>query len=65
MPEDVATTAPATLLERAPSPYNPDAAFESFSEWAEGRGLSLYPAQEEALIEIGRASCRERVLYTV
>ncbi|GAB2448472.1 superfamily II RNA helicase [Conyzicola lurida] len=52
MPEDVATTAPATLLERAPSPYDADAAFENFSEWADSRGLRLYPAQEEALIEI-------------
>jgi superfamily II RNA helicase len=52
MPEDVATTAPATLLARAPRPYDADAAFENFSAWAESRGLSLYPAQEEALIEI-------------
>ena len=52
MPEDVATTAPATLLERAPRPFDADQAFENFSDWAAGRGLRLYPAQEEALIEI-------------
>ncbi|MGV8884865.1 MAG: DEAD/DEAH box helicase [Microbacteriaceae bacterium] len=40
------------LLDLAPSPWNPDAAFDAFSAWAEQRGLSLYPAQEEALIEI-------------
>lgn len=29
-----------------------DAAYAAFAEWAEGRGLALYPAQEEAMIEI-------------
>jgi len=42
----------AQLLDAAPSPWNADAAFDSFAEWAGTRGLSLYPAQEEALIEI-------------
>jgi len=32
--------------------YDPDAAYEHFVEWTEARGLSLYPAQDEALIEI-------------
>jgi superfamily II RNA helicase len=41
-----------SLLSRAPSPWNPDAAFDGFAEWAQGRGLSLYPAQEEAVLEI-------------
>jgi superfamily II RNA helicase len=52
MTDDVASTAPATLLDRAPRPFDADAAFENFSEWAADRGLRLYPAQEEALIEI-------------
>ena len=30
-----------------------DAAFAAFAGWAEGRGLTLYPAQEEAMIEVG------------
>ena len=30
-----------------------DAAFAAFTGWAEGRGLTLYPAQEEAMIEVG------------
>jgi len=42
----------ASLLERAPSPWNPDAAYTAFVEWSESRGLPLYPAQDEALIEI-------------
>ena len=41
-----------SLLELTPSPYDADAAFDAFAGWASGRGLSLYPAQEEALLEI-------------
>jgi superfamily II RNA helicase len=40
------------LLDNAPNPWNPDAAFDSFGEYWSDRGLSLYPAQEEALLEI-------------
>ncbi|HVL83215.1 MAG TPA: DUF3516 domain-containing protein [Pseudonocardia sp.] len=36
-----------------PPPFDPDALVEAFAEWAfEEQGLSLYPAQEEALLEI-------------
>jgi superfamily II RNA helicase len=42
----------AQLLDLAPAPWNPDAAFDGFASWAAGRGLPLYPAQEEALLEI-------------
>ncbi|WP_099021673.1 DEAD/DEAH box helicase [Mycolicibacterium palauense] len=31
---------------------DPDELFASFAEWAEGNGTTLYPAQEEALIEL-------------
>ena len=31
---------------------DPDAVFNAFAEWAKGQGLSLYPHQEEALIEV-------------
>ena len=31
---------------------DPDAVFEAFALWAKDRGLTLYPAQEEALIEV-------------
>ncbi|MDX3093318.1 DUF3516 domain-containing protein [Streptomyces sp. ME01-24h] len=41
-----------TLIDQLPSEPDPDALFEAFSSWAEGRGISLYPAQEEALIEV-------------
>src|ERR1700710_977527 len=40
------------LLALAPSPWDPDSASLAFEQWAEGRGLPLYPAQAEALIEI-------------
>ncbi|MFR9675635.1 DEAD/DEAH box helicase [Streptomyces sp. TR02-1] len=42
----------ATLIDQLPTEADPDALFESFSDWAQGRGISLYPAQEEALIEV-------------
>ena len=45
------TTVP-DLLSFAPSPWDSDAAYTGFVEWSEGRGLPLYPAQDEALIEI-------------
>ncbi|SDR95965.1 DEAD/DEAH box helicase [Agrococcus carbonis] len=41
-----------TLLEHAPATWDPDQAFDAFEAWAAGRGLTLYPAQEEALLEI-------------
>ena len=43
----------STLADRLPSPDDPDALVETFAEWAfEEQGLSLYPAQEEALLEL-------------
>ncbi|MFB7381748.1 DEAD/DEAH box helicase [Kitasatospora purpeofusca] len=41
-----------TLLDLMPKPATPDALYETFAAWAEERGISLYPAQEEALIEL-------------
>ena len=42
-----------TLLDRLPAtPADPDALFETFEAWAAEQGLTLYPAQEEALIEV-------------
>ena len=43
---------PASLLERLPKPYDADAMFEAFAGWAEDRGLTLYPAQEESALEL-------------
>ncbi len=42
----------ATLIDQMPDAAEPDALYEAFAGWAEERGLSLYPAQEEALIEV-------------
>ncbi|MGL4339939.1 MAG: DEAD/DEAH box helicase [Rhodoglobus sp.] len=42
----------STLLDLVPSPFEPDAAYTAFVGWAESRGLTLYPAQDEALIDI-------------
>jgi superfamily II RNA helicase len=44
-----------TLLDRladSADPPDPDALFDLFETWAGEHGLTLYPAQEEALIEI-------------
>ncbi|TAL25213.1 MAG: DUF3516 domain-containing protein, partial [Frankiales bacterium] len=41
-----------TLAERIPDPAEPDAVYEAFEEWAAEQGLTLYPAQEEALLEV-------------
>src|SRR5689334_15254057 len=42
-----------TLTDRLPPTPNPDDLAVAFADWAfEERGLSLYPAQEEALLEL-------------
>ena len=46
-----------TLTDRVPTPAEPDAVYEAFVDWAyEQQGLSLYPAQDEALLEIATGS---------
>ena len=40
------------LGDLVPTDPDPDSLFDAFTTWAAGRGLVLYPAQEEALIEI-------------
>src|SRR6202044_493821 len=41
-----------TLTELLPETAEPDDLFNAFEGWAKTQGLSLYPHQEEALIEI-------------
>ena len=41
-----------TILDRLPATADPDALFEAFSAWASDQGLALYPAQEEAIIDV-------------
>ncbi|MGK5530695.1 DEAD/DEAH box helicase [Streptomyces sp. URMC 129] len=41
-----------TLIDQMPATSDPDALFDAFSSWTGERGISLYPAQEEALIEV-------------
>ena len=41
-----------TLTDLLPAISEPDSLFDAFTAWVEGRGLALYPAQEEALIEV-------------
>ncbi|NJQ05383.1 DEAD/DEAH box helicase [Streptomyces lonarensis] len=41
-----------TLIDQIPPDADPDALFDAFSSWTTERGITLYPAQEEALIEV-------------
>ncbi|MGA7147240.1 MAG: DEAD/DEAH box helicase, partial [Microbacterium sp.] len=43
---------PSSLLDAVPRGADPDAAYLGFVEWASESGLTLYPAQDEAVIEI-------------
>ena len=51
-------TPPAPLADRLPKPgdADPDALYEAFAAWAGEQGLALYPAQEEALLELATGS---------
>ncbi|HEX6420526.1 MAG TPA: DUF3516 domain-containing protein [Acidimicrobiales bacterium] len=47
--------APARLIDHLPAPggaATAEAVLDGFTAWAAGRGLTLYPAQEEAVLEI-------------
>ncbi|HEY0187236.1 MAG TPA: DUF3516 domain-containing protein [Cellulomonas sp.] len=50
------STARRTLADRVPSrgdgPVDPDALYEAFTGWATDQGLTLYPHQDEALLEL-------------
>jgi superfamily II RNA helicase len=41
-----------TLTDRLPDDAEPDAVFTTFADWAAEQGFTLYPHQEEAMIEI-------------
>ena len=41
-----------TLTDRLPGSADPDAVFDAFQSWVTEQGLTLYPHQEEALIEV-------------
>jgi hypothetical protein len=43
---------PHALLDLVPAGADPDAVYDGFVAWAADQGLSLYPAQDEAAIEI-------------
>jgi hypothetical protein len=46
------TTTTDTLTAALPPGADADTAFETFTDWVERQGISLYPAQEESLLEI-------------
>jgi len=42
----------AALGDLVPAPPDPDAVLDAFATWVESRNLTMYPHQEEALLEI-------------
>ena len=40
------------LVARLPTPWDVDAFLVAFDDWARSRGLRMYPAQEEAVLEL-------------
>src|SRR3954452_11872704 len=45
-----------TLLDRLPADPDPDAVLGVLQAWTGERGIRLYPAQEEALLELATGS---------
>ena len=41
-----------TLIDQLPAQAGPDSVFDAFTAWAAEQGFTLYPHQEEALIEV-------------
>ncbi|WP_082500726.1 DEAD/DEAH box helicase [Agreia sp. Leaf244] len=50
--EQIGEAETASLLSLLPEAFDEDTVFGAFETWASSRGISLYPAQEEAVIEI-------------
>lgn len=46
----------STLRDRIPAGSTPDAVYEGFLEWTIERGIDLYPAQDEAVLELASGS---------
>ncbi|MFS0866155.1 DEAD/DEAH box helicase [Microbacterium sp. 179-B 1A2 NHS] len=42
----------STLRDRIPAGSTPDAVYSEFLDWTTSRGIELYPAQDEAIIEL-------------
>jgi superfamily II RNA helicase len=40
------------LFDHLPDTTDADSLYSAFEAWVSGRGISLYPAQQEALIEL-------------
>jgi len=45
-------TDPARLMDGIPAQATSDAVYDAFVHWTTSRGLALYPAQDEAIIEL-------------
>lgn len=47
-----ADPAPVALTDAIPAGATADAAYDGFAQWATARGITLYPAQDEAVMEL-------------
>jgi hypothetical protein len=45
-------TAAPTLAELMPDPPDEDSLYDAFTTWTQGQGLSMYPAQQDAVLEL-------------
>lgn len=45
-------TSPTALMAGIPTDASADAVYDAFASWAAGRGFALYPAQDEAVMEL-------------
>ena len=43
---------PVNLADRFPTDADPDTIYDAFTTWTHDQGITLYPAQEEAIIDI-------------
>ena len=46
------TTSPLTAALADGDPTDPDVVYAAFTGWVEGQGITLYPAQDEAVLEL-------------
>lgn len=52
LPDGTAEVGPAQANLAVPPSADPEVILESFTEWTSGLGIELYPAQEDALLEV-------------
>ncbi|WP_235940635.1 DEAD/DEAH box helicase [Paramicrobacterium fandaimingii] len=52
LPDGAAEAGPESSALVVPTSSDPDVVLETFTEWTSGHGIELYPAQEDALLDV-------------